>query len=147
MQKLILLLLLIAPMGLFAQSDVEAKLAHQRAENLLLGRYPQAKKIDVELLTIQQKDQHKHCKTCSKEKANLSPSSSATISSKDLTHLKNNQKKLAATILDLKEASNKDLVLLAKYERAVELNNQQIRLAEQQLNIQHKKQLELKNKH
>ncbi|BDS10060.1 hypothetical protein [Aureispira anguillae] len=136
MQKLILLLLLFAPFGLLAQSNAEARLAHQQAENQLVGRYPLAKKMDIEALTIQQKDQHKTCNTCSKKQQKTQHSIAVSSHTQDLAHLKANQQKLTAVVKDLQEAQNSDAVLLAKYQKAIELNQRQIAVAERQLSNQ-----------
>jgi formylmethanofuran dehydrogenase subunit E-like metal-binding protein len=123
MQKLILLLL-IAPFGLFAQSNTEAKIAHQEAENQLMRRYPQAKKIDLEALNAQQKDAHKKCNTCGKKKTATSELKSNQRTMEDLL---SDQQRLIVIIENLKEAENTDALLLKKYQRALTLNLEQIK--------------------
>lgn len=142
MQKLILLLLLLAPFGLFAQSHSEAKLAHQEAENLLVNRYPQAQKIDIEALTLQQKDDHKTCSSCQKKKQKTQESGFTISPSRSLELLKKDQERLSAIVKNMHNSQSQDTQLLAKYERAIFLNNEKIKLAKIHLSNQQ----QLKNK-
>lgn len=123
MQKLILLLL-IAPFGLFAQSNTEARITHQEAENQLMRRYPQAQKIDLEALNAQQKDAHKKCNTCGKQKTATSGLETNQRTMEDLLF---DQERLTAIIKNLKETKDTDVASLKKYQRALTLNLEQIK--------------------
>lgn len=127
MQKLILLLLL-APFGLLAQSKSEAKIAHQEAESQLMRRYPQAKKIDLEALSIQQKDAHKKCSTCGKNKAGTPARETSPKTMADLLY---DQQRLTVIIKNLEENGSTDLVLLKKYKRALSSTSEKVKTLEQ----------------
>lgn len=139
MQKLILLLL-IAPFGLFAQSDTEAKRAHQEAESQLMRRYPQAKKINLETLSLEQKGAHKKCATCGKKRAAASMLESHQ---KTMTELLSEQQRLTAIIKNLDENGSTDVVLLNKYKRALTLNLEKVKTLEVTLDNAQKKQAQI----
>lgn len=142
MQKLILLLL-IAPLGLFAQSDTEAKRAHQEAESQLMRRYPQAKKVDFETLSIQQKEAHKKCATCGKKKG--SPST-IQAHQKTMEELLSDQRRLIAIIKNLHDNESTDVDLLKKYKRALSLNLEKVKTLELVLDNTQKKQAQIASK-
>jgi len=139
MQKLILLLL-IAPLGLFAQSDTDVKRTHQEAENQLLKQYAQAKKIDLELLNAQQKDAHKQCTTCGKKKA---PTSKLEAHQETMEELLSNQQRLAAIIENLHDNESTDVALLNKYNRALSLNLEKVKTLGLTLEQTQKKQAKI----
>jgi hypothetical protein len=139
MHKLILLLL-IAPLGLFAQSDTEAKRTHQEAENQLMRRYPQAQKIDLEALSIQQKEAHKKCTTCGKKRASTS---SLEDHQRTMKELSSDQQRLTDIIKSLQESESTDVVLLKKYENALALNLEKAKALELTLNHAQKKQAQI----
>jgi len=142
MQKLILLLL-IAPLGLVAQSNTEAKRTHQQVEDQLMRRYPQAKKIDIEALNIQQKEAHKKCATCGK---NNGYNTTHNAQKKTMQELLSDQQRLIAIIKNLHENESTDVELLKKYKKALSLNLEKIKTLESTLdNVQEKqKQIALK---
>jgi hypothetical protein len=139
MQKLILLLL-IAPFGLFAQSDTEAKRAHQEAESQLMRRYPQAKKIDLEAFSIQQKGAHKKCATCGKKKAGIS---TMEANQKTMEELLSDQQRLTAIIKNLDQNGSTDVALLKKYKNALTLNLEKVATLELTLDNAQKKQAQI----
>jgi hypothetical protein len=139
MHKLILLLL-IAPFGLFAQSDTEAKRTHQEAENQLMRRYPQAVKIDLEALSIQQKEAHKKCATCGKTRA---ATSTAEDHQRTMEELLADQQRLTAIIKNLQENEDTDVELIKKYEHALRLNLETVKKLESTLDYEQKKQAQI----
>lgn len=136
MQKLILLLL-IAPFGLFAQSNTDATRAHQEAESQLMRRYPQANKVDLEALTIQQKNAHKKCATCGKSQVN---SATLEANQKTMKELLSDQERLVAIIKNLHESESTDVALLKKYKNALDLNVKKVKALESTLHNAQKKQ-------
>ncbi|WP_052594368.1 hypothetical protein [Aureispira sp. CCB-QB1] len=140
MQKLILLLL-IAPLGLFAQSETEATRAHQQAENQLMRRYPQAKKVNLKALTQQQKEAHKQCSTCGKNK--IASSSSFETQQRSMKELIANQERLVAIIKNLHESESTDVALIGKYQKALTLNLEKIKALEFHLENAKKKQKQI----
>ncbi|CAA6823369.1 MAG: Unknown protein [uncultured Aureispira sp.] len=139
MQKLILLLF-IAPLGLFAQSDTAVKRTHQEAESQFMQRYPQAEKIDLELLTAQQKDAHKQCNTCGKKKA---PTSQLEAHQVTMEALLSDQQRLTAIIKNLEDNESTDLGLLKKYNKALSLNLEKVETLELALEQAEKKQAQI----
>jgi hypothetical protein len=139
MQKLILLLL-IAPLGLFAQSNTEATSAHQEAESQLMRRYPQAQKVDFEALRTQQKEAHEKCTTCGKKKVYAS---SFEANQKTMEELLSNQERLMTIIKNLRENESTDVALLKKYKRALTLNLEQLKTLELTLDYAQKKQAQI----
>lgn len=139
MQKLILLLL-IAPFGLFAQSDTEAKRAHQEAESQLMRRYPQAKKVNLEALSIQQKGAHKKCATCGKKKTGIS---TIEANQKTMEELLSDQQRLTAIINNLDKNGSTDIALLKKYKNALTLNLEKVATLELTLDYAQKKQAQI----
>lgn len=138
MQKLILLLLFALPVGLLAQSDAEVKIRHEQATKRLMAYYPNAKKIDIDKLTAEQKDQHKLCNTCGSKKA-LTPFQATSITSpQTLEALKANQKRLQALLDECNSSPYPDATLVEKYQHAIDMGNEQIRVVEKKLAIQSK---------
>lgn len=142
MQKLILLLLL-APLGLFGQSNTKAKRAHQEAESQLMRRYPQAKKVDLEALSIQQKEAHQKCATCGKNKA---AASTLETQQKTMEELLSDQQRLIAIIQNLHENESTDVALLKKYKRALMLNLEKVKNLEAALEYTQKQQAQIASK-
>ncbi len=144
MQKFLLLFLLMLPLSLAAQSAAEAKSNHEQAEALLKAQYPDAQKIDLTALNEKQKGQHETCNTCGAKKINFNNAATPQEIELNLAHLKTNEEKLLAHIVDLEESESADPALLAKYKKALASNTQQMRIAESKL-ATHNKKLQEKN--
>lgn len=116
MQKLILSVFLILPFLSIGQTTSAADAAHQTAEQLLMQQYPNAQKVDLEKLQIEQKDLHKKnsCASCDKSKlAKIENSTNTNVPT--LAELRVKEQDLEDIILQMQEAQTVDHLTLAKY--------------------------------
>jgi hypothetical protein len=140
MQKLTILLILLFPLGLWAQSSSPIKTAHQQAEQKLMAQHPQAQKVDIAQLTEKQKDLHKTpaCKSCGAKNKTLKSTTTSKAVQRNLAQLKAEQEGITTRIKTLEAESNANLGLLEKYNTVLTRNKQQIKLAENRLKTQKK---------
>jgi len=140
MQKIIILLVLLFPLGLWAQSSSEVKTAHLQAEQKLMSQHSQAQKVDIAQLTEKQKDQHKtkNCKTCGAKNKALKNATTPKAVQRNLAQLQADQEEIISRIKVLEAESNPNLGLLEKYNTVLTRNKQEIKLAESRLKTQTK---------
>lgn len=116
-KRCFLLLGLLLPMGLWAQS--EAALAnHAQAVQRLQQQHPKATPLD--LSTLKTEEHLASCSHCAKE---LRPTPTTPVqSTANKADLLSEQSRLLQRIDDLRQASPIDVDLLQKYRTALELN-------------------------
>ena len=126
MQKIFLLFLLSFPFGIIAQTNTETKESHQKADARIQELYPNAQKVDLAKLNKVQKNQHKDCKTCGKnKKINKISVNNSDINNRDI--LKAEESRLLILIKEIYSSESSDKNLLLKYKNALEKNQQEIK--------------------
>ena len=114
MRQIILSIILISPLGMMAQTNIEAKNNHQQSEALLMANNPQAQKINLAVLNEEQKGLHEKCKTCGNKKTSINNISTPQVTEKTLSQLKTNQNKIIALVKDVLLNSPSETDLLRK---------------------------------
>ena len=129
MNQFILIFLLLLPFGIVAQTNAETKESHQKADAKIQELYPDAQKIDLEKLNSMQKEEHKDCKTCGKNKKN-NKVTKIDHPEKNISQLKEEENRLIEIIKKTYENTPSEKELILKYKKALQLNQQEIRQLE-----------------
>lgn len=120
-----------------AQTNETIKNQHKAANERIQQLYPDAKKVDLDALNKIQKKENKKCSSCPYQKT--STATAPVQQKRSEATLQADKNRLEQLLLQAKNQQQPSEALIQKYEKALEINRQQLILVQSQKQVAAKK--------